>query len=411
MSILNKKFEDITSQDIDALIELSISESQKLEFKQSVWGRGDEDIREMLRDITSMANAYGGYILIGLKENSETGIAQEVESIINADDEKDRIFSSCLANIEPRIIGLDIKTIEIDEENKILLMKIPNSLNLHIITFRGLYQFWKRHDRQKTRMTVDEIKDSFFVNHSYDESKKDFIDKRDKDIKEIINNKPFFILGAIPQKINNEAVNIFDEEIKNILQDSIEGERHAGWNFSQISLLGMTTPTFYGLRVGANHIYQELHRNGYFEAGISLQEHSFFFVSPEEYLERQSQLPPETLDYPLLYNMPVVEYTLSFLNKLKLISNYLNEETQYSIFIKFLNTKKMIMKPYRQGIDLTEHYYNVWERNDLIIEPMTFEFVDPVLMTKEVCDRVWQAFGYEKQPYYNSETNSFEFGR
>lgn len=111
----------------------------------------------MLRDISSMANAYRGYLILGLREEKESGVPLEIVSVEKANEERDRILGSCLSNIEPRIVGLQARTVDIDD-GAILIICIPRSTKLpHMVTFKGLNQFWIRHDRQKSKMSVDEI--------------------------------------------------------------------------------------------------------------------------------------------------------------------------------------------------------------------------------------------------------------
>ena len=43
-----------------ALIENQVSERSNLEYKRDLPGRGDEDVKEFLADVTSLANAQGG---------------------------------------------------------------------------------------------------------------------------------------------------------------------------------------------------------------------------------------------------------------------------------------------------------------------------------------------------------------
>ena len=53
-----KPFDAIASEDLHFLIEYRVAEGQNLEYKKQQWGRNDEEVREMLRDISAMANAY-----------------------------------------------------------------------------------------------------------------------------------------------------------------------------------------------------------------------------------------------------------------------------------------------------------------------------------------------------------------
>jgi predicted HTH transcriptional regulator len=72
MSTTGKPLTEIAPSDLRDLIDNKVRESQTLEFKRENYGRLDDDIREMLRDISAMANAFGGDLLLGVDED-ETG--------------------------------------------------------------------------------------------------------------------------------------------------------------------------------------------------------------------------------------------------------------------------------------------------------------------------------------------------
>ena len=63
---------------------------------------------EICKDVTAMANASGGYIIIGIRE--EKKIAKEFCNIDNAaHDVAQRINDICLQYIKPRIPGLKVQ--------------------------------------------------------------------------------------------------------------------------------------------------------------------------------------------------------------------------------------------------------------------------------------------------------------
>src|SRR5262249_17473302 len=98
--MFTKTFAEIGTSDLQQLISAHAQEHQMLEFKRDVWGNSDEDIREMLRDISSMANAYGGHIVVGMDEDA-SGVAVSLVPVPDADGQRDRIFASSLANLQP----------------------------------------------------------------------------------------------------------------------------------------------------------------------------------------------------------------------------------------------------------------------------------------------------------------------
>src|SRR4030042_326905 len=89
------------------------------------------------------------------------GIPITFEGIEDAEAASARITSSCLSNIDERIPGLQIHLVPLSNGKHIIVIRIPKSPRApHMITFKGLYQFWKRHDRQKSRMSIAEIKEA-----------------------------------------------------------------------------------------------------------------------------------------------------------------------------------------------------------------------------------------------------------
>ena len=67
--------DEISDDEIRALILNHIAERQHLEFKATINHRDDTDRLELLLDIASLANGGGGYMVIGIQDDG-TGRAQ-----------------------------------------------------------------------------------------------------------------------------------------------------------------------------------------------------------------------------------------------------------------------------------------------------------------------------------------------
>lgn len=66
--MLAKPIDDVTLADRQALVDHNIPESRRLEFKRDHYGRKDDDRREFAADVSAMANAQGGDLIIGIIE-------------------------------------------------------------------------------------------------------------------------------------------------------------------------------------------------------------------------------------------------------------------------------------------------------------------------------------------------------
>ncbi len=384
--MFNKPFSDIDIADINNLITGHITEGQNLEFKKEVWGRSDEDVREMLRDISSIANGYGGYIVVGMEEDPATGAAIALHPVPSAGEERDRIFASSLANFQPRIRGLDIKTLEVTAGNEILLIKIPDSFDLHQITYKGLHQFWVRHDRQKTRMSTDEIKDAILKSHQSGEETQKLVDDRMQAIKAAGGTK--LVLTATPIKLESNLFKIDDEALRALLKDS--PERYGGWNFNfpyeQIK------PSLHGLKIGTQGAkILEFYRNGYLE-GIT-------YIIPD----RSSQIKQiNGTEVEVIQGIAIVEYTHTFLKKLKAVMDIIGYDGQYMINLSLLNVRDKGLSQYRHDAIFSSEFEVYTTDAHIEVEPLIYENIDPAVIAKELLDRVWQAYGFEHEPYFDN---------
>ncbi|MBI2936019.1 MAG: ATP-binding protein, partial [Chloroflexi bacterium] len=210
-----------TDSDLRWLIGNQVQEGIDLEYKQEMYGPADEDKREMLRDIAAMANARGGFILIGIKED-EQGIAVDIPGIERGA-HAERITSSCLSNIDPRLTP-EISEIPLSSGKVVLVISVPSSLSApHMITFKGLNQFWRRHNRQKAPMDVEEIRDAFLAaSDRLERLRKRLAERRDQRRRK--EASPSLLFQASPVLLQRGSINVGDLGLRVMLENR-------QWNF------------------------------------------------------------------------------------------------------------------------------------------------------------------------------------
>jgi len=160
--MLAKEFDDIGLADLQALVDLGISEGRQLEFKRDRYGRKDEERREFAADVSAMANAHGGYLLIGLEERN--GIAADVCGVEAPDpDELVRGISEAIrASLEPQLIEFRVKWVSIEVGRGVLVIKIARSWSApHRVTVAKDYRFFLRDENGKHPMSVEELRRAF----------------------------------------------------------------------------------------------------------------------------------------------------------------------------------------------------------------------------------------------------------
>jgi hypothetical protein len=160
--VFNKAFEFITIADIHLLITNRIPEGPLLEFKRDHYGRKDADKREFAADVTAMANAKGGYILIGVDEDQGFACAAAGVGTDNADELILAVAQSLRSIIEPEIFGLGVRWLPVLDNMGILLVHVPQSWSApHAVTHEKSCKFFLRDENGKHPMSVQEIKRSF----------------------------------------------------------------------------------------------------------------------------------------------------------------------------------------------------------------------------------------------------------
>ncbi|MET0647809.1 MAG: hypothetical protein ABW208_14430 [Pyrinomonadaceae bacterium] len=76
MSLSNKRIEDVGEADLQGLVSGGMPEGRLIEYKLTVPGGTDNEKKEFLADVSSFANASGGDIVYGMRE--EQGAAAEL---------------------------------------------------------------------------------------------------------------------------------------------------------------------------------------------------------------------------------------------------------------------------------------------------------------------------------------------
>lgn len=121
-----RSLQELTIADIESLVQTRVAESPVLEYKETAYGGGADSIREMLRDISAIANAEGGYLIMGIREDS-TGHANAIVPIPEVHAKVQPIRSVCLDGIRERIEGLEVAAFECAPNQGVIVVRIPKS--------------------------------------------------------------------------------------------------------------------------------------------------------------------------------------------------------------------------------------------------------------------------------------------
>jgi hypothetical protein len=400
VSIFDKPVAHVTLEDLQALI--GHVESDRLEFKSEAYERNDEDTREMLRDISSFANGAGGYLIVGV-ETEKTGEGDKATAIVgieNGDEEAERMLQSCLAAIEERITGLDRKVLLVSEGRQAVVIFIPRSTRApHMITFKGLYQCWKRYGAQKQKMTIEEIREACLRTENIRRSLEDFIAERREKVLRQIGDKPHLFLTATPLVVKDEVIETGDERVRELMRKPPDPQ-DTDWTVGGPERV---TPSLYGL-VAEIEGWQrlELFRNGHAE---------FRMIIDERWFCRERRADRDAVERLVIYSYSLAEYPLSFLHLVRAAAEQAGITEPVVVGMRLLNARGLGLLPYDpRGFDYRHPDpgdLSVWQDDQhLEVPEMQFPYpLDPGQAAKALVDGVYQAFGFEGCPVLDEQGN------
>ena len=158
----SRRISEITDQQLTDLIG-NQEENLWIDFKQQNYHRDPNDQekhkREICKDVTAMANAEGGYIFIGIQE--ESGIAQGFFTVDKPEEIVKDVSNVCRQSIEPAIQHLDVKTRPLEWNGKEVTLVIihipPSDLRPHAFKWKGSINFVRRYEDHTTEYPMSEL--------------------------------------------------------------------------------------------------------------------------------------------------------------------------------------------------------------------------------------------------------------
>ena len=166
----NRLISEITDQDLIALIG-NQEENLWIDFKKMEYHKDETDLekhkREICKDVTAMANAEGGYILIGVDEKDK--IANGFFTVCDADKVAISIRDTCHQFIDRRILNLEVELRTFQWNSKDITLVIihipPSEIGPHGFKWGNSTNFVKRYGDVTKEYPMSELGDVLSARH------------------------------------------------------------------------------------------------------------------------------------------------------------------------------------------------------------------------------------------------------
>lgn len=391
MSLGHKRIEEVKESDLWELVNGSVGEGKTIEFKLVPPGASDRDKKEFLADISSFANASGGDVVYGIKE--ENGVAIELVGLStpNLDAEKLRLEEIIRNGIEPRIPGLTIWAVAIGSDNATLVIRIPRSFaRPHMVTYKGSSRFYSRTSAGKYQLDVTELRTAFLLSETFTERAKNFRTDRlasivagETPVK--LKERPYAVLHLIPASAFDPSFkpDISDIAVKADLLRPVMGS--GGYHRPRYNFDGLLT---HDASQGVANSYAQLFRDGIIEAVLA----DLNDADPG----KQKLLPMIWLEQQFMHALPLY------------VGAHQDLFVERPVFLAFslIGVSGYVLSVAER---LRRHSYNQTpiDRDVLLVPEIPLEDLNQKaeLILKPVFDSVWNAAGWRCAMHYEDDGN------
>lgn len=224
MKINNKEFKDWVEEDLQEIIENdAYRENDFIDYKETfaVLECPDKETKrrkqnEFRHDICSFANADGGYLIFGIKE--EAGVPSEINGITVGNTDKFELDRrNEMSGILPVVPNVEFSYIKLSDGNYVIVVKISRGVHKPYLykENEGDYKFFVRRGNRKQAMSYMEIRDNFLHSNLLSEEVKSFRKERLVSYIEENPDTPFSIVQVIPEDfLNDTAITILYNDYK-----------------------------------------------------------------------------------------------------------------------------------------------------------------------------------------------------
>jgi hypothetical protein len=204
VSLASKPLELINEQDLNDLIANRVRELKTIEYKLILPGSSNDDKKEFLADVSSFANASGGDIIYGMREEDATAVELVGLDLPSIDKEILRLEGIIREGLDPRLPNVMIKPLMLLSGRVSFLIRVKRSWLLpHRVKYGGTSRFYSRTSAGKYELDVSELRPLFALSTTATERIRDFRTERlskimAQEIPVRLNDNPRIVLHTVP---------------------------------------------------------------------------------------------------------------------------------------------------------------------------------------------------------------------
>jgi hypothetical protein len=383
MHLTSPQISSMTESSLRELLALAIEEGPYLDYKQALSGETDKEAkREFLKDVTAFANAAGGHLFLGIKEPAAGATADDQLVGLEAADALARDLERIAASsIDPRIPGLLIAPIPLASGKSCLVVHVPPSLRRpHMVTHAGHRSFYVRHSESSVPMTTHEIREAVLTSASAEGKARLFVERRLAEIREEIGEQvPAFFLQAMPLIALESPWDVLSAPFEEVIRGNARRTKYH--HYATFATDMTPRPTIDGL---LGHDLREppswgieVHRTGY----VSLLYQDVLYHPVHG--EKRPVLHPGKCD--------IFHSFCDILKELLVVSG---SDVPYLIGCVYLNAQATCFwKEAGRWHEFSEPY---GKKSILWPEHIRPTGTDPMLVAKDLCLRLFNAFGMKQ---------------
>jgi hypothetical protein len=158
---LFKSLAEWTPDDVQALIDERVAENERLDYKQDLPLAGARHRAEVAKDFSGLANAQGGLLIYGVKEdNSDEPLPETITPLPAAEGQQTKVEDIVDSAVFPKL-EYECRTLPVEGGSLLLARIARRSGGPHMVQAYKQNRYYVRRGTRTVPMTEAEVRDAY----------------------------------------------------------------------------------------------------------------------------------------------------------------------------------------------------------------------------------------------------------